>query len=37
MARRTPEESLRYWGAIVRDQEVSGMSIRNLCERRKSV
>jgi hypothetical protein len=37
MARRTNEESLKYWGRVVREHRASGLSIRQFCEVRKIV
>ncbi len=31
MARRTHDESIEYWGRIVREREASGLSIKRFC------
>ena len=37
MPRRTYEESMKYWGEVVREHQASGLSIRQFCEERKVV
>ena len=37
MARRTNEESIKYWSGVVREHRASGLSIRQFCEERKIV
>ena len=37
MPRRTYEESMKYWGEVVGEQQASGLSIRQFCEERKVV
>ncbi len=37
MARRTNEESLKYWGGVVREHRASGLTIRQYCIERKIV
>ena len=34
MARRTHEESIKYWGRIVREHEASGLTIKQFCGER---
>jgi transposase-like protein len=31
MARRTHEESIKYWGRIIREHEASGLTIKQFC------
>jgi hypothetical protein len=35
MTRRTHEESIKYWGDLIREQQASGWSIRQFCDNRK--
>ena len=37
MPRRTYEESMKYWGGVVREHHASGLSIQQFCEERKVV